>query len=88
MHGAKDIVAQIRQKQPGIIEILIAQLLLVCQSAQDKVHQGRNLSRSGQVPAVTGAKIEYSEDQEAQKSNWESISCQSAADGALDRTGE
>jgi hypothetical protein len=59
MNGAKHIISQIGQKQPGIIYIFGAQLLLIGQSIQDQVDQGRDLRRIHDMLAVSSAQVEH-----------------------------
>ena len=55
MHRPQNVVSQIRQKDPRVINILIPQFLLVCKPCHDGVHQSWNLRRSDDMPLIAGA---------------------------------
>lgn len=58
MHIPQHIVPQIRQEEPAVVEVLIPQLLLISEPAENSVDEARDLGRGGTVTSVLGPQVE------------------------------
>lgn len=88
MDRSEHVVSQVREEQPRIIDVLVAQLLLVCQSLEHEVYEGGHLGSGRAVGSVLKPRVDRCGDDRDHEANMESISCQSEpdrpADGAAD----
>lgn len=88
MDRPKHIIPQVREEQPGLIDLLLSKFFLVRKPLKDQVDQSRNLCSHQQVLPITSSGHKATNDRQDQKSNCESMPCQSESDGAPDRAAD
>lgn len=86
--GPEHVVPEVRQEQPGVVDVLVAQLLLVCQPLEHDVDERRHLRRRRAVRPVLKPRVDDGRDRRDHDANMESISCQPEPDRPADGAGD
>lgn len=88
MYRPQHIVAKIGKEKPRIINVILAQFLLLGKTVQNKVNKCRDPSRGSPLREIARSSVECRKEDSDYSPNWEAMSFQGVEDGSLGRARE
>lgn len=88
VYRPQHVVAEVRKEQPGIIDAILAQFLLLGKTVKNEVDKRRDLRGGGPLSEVPRSPIKRREGDGDYNPNWDAMASQGVEDGPLRRARE